>query len=297
MRAVEMRGDVALYRNIGEAYATTNLRLYNEDSGEYENTEVDIYLGCLKQNWSLVQTLDGETIPYSCNQGMFTLDTNKTYKVNFNTRNLPPFLMAAVLGTPVKIGSDTSSISVITKQTFEVPVVGTDITLTTLDEIEALGANIRKIMSIRNRITGHYWHIVDAGDESNDFRKVSYAAGVITFEDSSMADETFDVAIQYTRTLEDGEYILQEDGFTFPNPMDFTLDYAVKVETGPNAGRKGLLTVVLRNCKREAGDVEFGGDAQQVNSVEVTYIQNFEGVGDAELHYTWLDELTEAAPA
>ena len=92
-----MRGDIKLIRHIGDVWMTTQLYVKNSSSS-HTLREVDIYMGCLKKNWQLVNSIGTEAIPYSVTNGNFTLPLSKNYRVIVDTRHLPPVLMAALMG-------------------------------------------------------------------------------------------------------------------------------------------------------------------------------------------------------
>jgi len=292
-----MRGDIKLIRHIGDVWMRTNI-LHKNTSGDATTKEVDIYMGCLKENWKLNSSLGTEEIPFSCSTGSFTLAKDKAYAVSLATRNLPPMLMAAIMGmkTTEYFAGTTERVLLEEKRTLPLVVVtGEDSekyidisdTITDLDDIV-------KMISLRRKRDKSWWSLADTASESDRTVTITEADSVrkITFEDaevsSLVADEQFTLTIQYERVMETGEFLLSEDGHTFPNTADFVLSWFVKVESGPSKGRKGCLIARVNNCMR-TGDFEIGGETQDISSSNIEYNVNFEEEGDVEFHFTWLD--------
>lgn len=290
-----MRGDIKLIRHIGDVWMRTRLMIKNSADTAHSLREVDIYMGCLKNNWRLVNTLGTESIPYSCTTGKFTLPVEKNYKVIVQTRNLPPVLLAALMGMKMTDYFDSTTEKVLVQETVTLAasVSGTPVSSSQLplESIISDPDDLLKIISVRRGKT--FWHEATVADDSQrKFILDTTAAPKLIFgtgEDSELADgEEFTVKLQYYRTMRSGDVVLSDDGITFPELSDFVLYWLVKAETGPSRGRRGCLIASLKNCQR-TGAITIGGDAQGISSSEIAFDVNLEEEGDVKFHFSWLE--------
>lgn len=295
-----MRGDVKLIRHIGDVWMRTQLNI-KDSSSAHSLRQVDIYMGCLKNNWRLINSLGTEEIPYSCNSGNFTLPTSKNYRVIVDTRHLPPVLLAALMGMKMTDYFSATTEKVLVQETVKLSasVVTEDGSVTSskieLDTIVADSDDLLKILSVRRLSDRSYWFNASSADDSENHFSLSSTsdeAPDIVFEtgaDSEISDgEEFNIKLQYYRTMQPGEVKLSEDGVTFPELADFVLYWLVKVETGADRGKKGCLIASLKNCQRK-GEITIGGDAQGIADSEIAFDVNVEEEGDVEMHLSWLD--------
>ncbi|MFP4460118.1 MAG: hypothetical protein ACLFSQ_11085 [Candidatus Zixiibacteriota bacterium] len=292
-----MRGDIKLIRHIGDVWMKTNLNV-KDSSSSHSLREVEIYMGCLKNNWRLINSIGTEALPYSCTSGDFTLPVDKNYRVIVETRNLPPVLLAALMGMKMTDYFDGTTEKVLVQETvtLSASVTGEEVTSSKidLDEIVSDSDDLLKVLSLRRKKDRSFWQEADSADDSEREFRIGLESGVapdIVFEtgtESEIADgEEFIVKLQYYRTMEEGEVKLSEDGVTFPELADFVLYWLVKAESGASRGRKGCLIASLKNCQRK-GDIEIGGEAQGITSSEIAFDVNFEEEGDVEMHFSWI---------
>jgi hypothetical protein len=302
-----LKGEIKLIRNIGTIWTETRVLVNRGDDGVVLET-IRLNLGCLNTNWTVTNELSTEEIPLSCSTGVFTLDVSKKYAVSIGTRNLNPWLLGALQGmtiTAADFWSTSEGLTtplILTEEVITVVAEGiAPATSSTIDLDAALSAtldSVHKILTVRRGSDSSLWSEVDlvTGTPLEADKTFTYdpSSGEMTFEaDTLTAGEEFSIRVQYWRDIDDGEFILEDDGVTFPNSFDFTLTWLVKVESGPNTGRSGLMIYELKKCKRGSGTFEVGGDAQSVVEPSLEFTQNYEGVGDTMVYFTWIDALPE----
>ncbi len=292
-----MRGDIKLIRHIGDVWMRTNI-LHKNSAADASTKQVDIYMGCLKDNWRLRSSIGTDEIPFSCTSGNFTLATDKNYSIEMGTKNLPPLLMAAVMGMKVTEYFEGTEEKVLVQEKVTVPLSTVELpeVMTYLDISDVVDAStdIVKVVALRRKKDKTWWSLADTASEADRTFTLSTTAGgeihldfeVVAGSDMTSGEE-FVLTIQHNRTMEADEFRLTEDGVTFPNVADFVLSWLVKVESGPSRGRKGCLIAKANNCMRTS-DFDLGGDAQDISSASIEYSVNFEEEGDVELNFAWL---------
>ncbi len=292
-----MRGDIKLIRHIGDVWMRTNIKVKDSLAG-YGTRQVDIYMGCLKDNWKLKSTVGTEEIPFSCTSGAFTLSKDKRYSVEIGTKNLPPLLMAAVMGMKISQYFEGTTEKVLVEEKLTLPLSieseGDGSSTISLSPTITDADHIVKIVSMRRKKDKSWWSLSSSASETDrTFTLSGDALGTpsINFEYSlgtELTDgEEFTLIVQHQRTMTADDFVLREDGTTFPNSADFVLSWLTKVESGAERGKKGCLIAKVNNCMR-TGDFDLGGDAQEISEGKLEYAVNFEEEGDVELHFAWL---------
>lgn len=296
-----MRGNIKLTKHIGDVWARTNMYFKDSDD-DHTLREVELFMGCLKGNWQIIQGMTTEEMMQSCSTGNFTVGTGKPWRIGLNTRNMPAPLMAALTGMKIEefyAGTTTDVLVTETKTLTAAAFATTGNGINLADEFTgAVYGDVIKILSVKRKGTNEWWKEAATAENDNyeyqwvDGDDVTYGEGanapLLLFEDDTYNDDEFVVRIQYNRTITDGEYKMSDDGKTFPATFDMYLSWLVVVESGANKGRKGVMTAKLLNMMRTS-EFTLGGDAQTIGSYDLEFAQNFEDDGDTEISFAWLD--------
>lgn len=285
-----MRGAIKLRKGIGNVWAEVTGKIYESGDSDFETTTYDIFLGCLKNNWTLTQGRTTEDIPFSCNNGTFMIDTDKTYTVSIDTRTMPAELEAALMGLKMYKGAVSGqTIKKQEKETCTYDAATDSITLDTFFTSVTAASDITKIVSVYEKSTQRYWSLVASGSEA-DADKTFYLDSTnpdLMFEGSAGAPSDgaeFVVMLQYEEDMADGDWKAIEDGETFAEELNLTLSWLVKVESGADRGKKGYIIAECKHC-HVSGDLTIGGDTKAIENKTLEFNINFQDSGDVTLHY------------
>ena len=286
------QGDVKLFHNQGFVYGDTNLMVQDDSSAGYTLRSVSLFLGCLMKNWKLDMEEITEELLYSCNNGSLTVPTGKKYKLTCETMNMNPMLMAALMGHKLSRYSATNVGKIeVTEEITETIVVGATSKITLTRPV--LFADLVKVLKVYRKSDKTYWSAgATAADATFTF---TLAAGttdaVLTFAHGSTASfvngEEFLITSIYNVAMGyEGDAMHFEDGSTFSNTFDFRLSWLLKQETGTNRGRKGCLTVAIKNAQKVSA-VSVGGEAQALGSFPLEFAVNNANSGDVVFNWKW----------
>ena len=281
------QSDVKLIQHTGNAWATATLPVKNTGETAFTLHEVDVFLGCLKEDWKLVNELTNDDFVKSCTTGNFSIPKSKNWKATVNSKNLSLWMFAAYAGLNVTDGAVSGETIIIQE---EVTLTVDDAYKLTMSLANGFAADVsgaHKILKVYDNDTKAYWSEAAAADDSAFVFKVNAAdPDTIEFEgvDGAVVEnDTFQVQVQYAIAMAAGDLKFTEDGETFPELMDLTFSWLVKYVSGTNKGKKAYLVAVAKNCAR-TGTQEIGGAPQEYGSQMLEFNVNFAEDGDVEFY-------------
>jgi len=282
-----MRGDVKFIRGLGNAWGTfkVNRETLAGGAGVFVLDTFDVDFGCLMKDWKLMLENGTEAIPWSCNNGEFTFQKDKKYKVSISKKAMPPLLLAALAGWKVQDGAVAT-----TKVLKQAKVVLTATATPTLAfAAVAAAGDLKKVLSVYRQSDSTWWSqagVAGAGVDADKTFMLLNTAGAysIAFQvgGAVQENELFTVVYQYYEQMVAGDLLMFEDGVTFPESVDLVLSWLVKYESGANKGKKGYMIAIAKNCMPTSG-LEIGTEAQGIAEDTMEFAVNFMDQGDIKL--------------